>query len=185
MANSAIDPITTEVIRNALNSAAEEMNATLFRSAYTWIICELRDCSVALLDADHRVLGQSSGLPIFLGNLEVCTKLTEETYGRDVWQLGDVWALNDSYLAATHLNDVTVFSPIFHKDVLIGFSASRAHWLRRRREVPRLADGLDRHLARRPSFGTDQGRRPGTRAARHRPICSGATLASRIRRAAT
>ena len=78
MATTAVDPITTEVIRNALNSAAEEMNATLFRSAYTWIIYELRDCSVALLDADHRVLGQSSGLPIFLGNLEVCTKLTEE-----------------------------------------------------------------------------------------------------------
>ena len=99
MAATTVDPITTEVIRNALNSAAEEMNATLFRSAYTWIIYELRDCSVALLDADHRVLGQSSGLPIFLGNLEVCTKLTEETYGRDAWQPGDVWALNDSYLA--------------------------------------------------------------------------------------
>ena len=129
MVARGVDPITTEVIRNALNSAAEEMNATLFRSAYTWIIYELRDCSVALLDADHRVLGQSSGLPIFLGNLEVCTKLTEETYGRDGWQPGDVWALNDSYLAGTHLNDVTVFSPIFHEGALIGFGASRAHWL--------------------------------------------------------
>ena len=129
MATTTVDPITTEVIRNALNSAAEEMNATLFRSAYTWIIYELRDCSVALLDADHRVLGQSSGLPIFLGNLEVCTKLTEETYGRDAWEPGDVWALNDSYLAGTHLNDVTVFSPIFHDGQLIGFGASRAHWL--------------------------------------------------------
>jgi len=129
MVARGVDPITTEVIRNALNSAAEEMNATLFRSAYTWIIYELRDCSVALLDADHRVLGQSSGLPIFLGNLEVCTKLTEGTYGRDAWEPGDVWALNDSYLAGTHLNDVTVFSPIFHEGALIGFGASRAHWL--------------------------------------------------------
>ena len=105
------------------------MNATLFRSAYTWIIYELRDCSVALLDSDHRVLGQSSGLPIFLGNLEVCTQLTEEMYGRDVWQPGDVWALNDSYLAGTHLNDISVYSPIFHEGELIGFGASRAHWL--------------------------------------------------------
>src|SRR5262249_1622905 len=129
MATTAVDPITTEVIRNALNSAAEEMNATLFRSAYTWIIYELRDCSVALLDADHRVLGQSSGLPIFLGNLEVCTQLTEEMYGRQAWQRGDCWALNASYLAGTHLNDITVFSPIFHEDELIGFGASRAHWL--------------------------------------------------------
>lgn len=58
MATVTVDPITTEVIRSALNSAADEMNATLFRSAYTWIIYELRDCSVALLDAEHRVLGQ-------------------------------------------------------------------------------------------------------------------------------
>jgi N-methylhydantoinase B len=126
---TAVDVITIEVIRNALTSAAEEMNATLFSSAYTWIIYELRDCSVALLDADHRVLGQSSGLPIFLGNLEVCTRLTEETYGREVWQPGDVWVLNDSYLAGTHLNDMSVYSPIFHEGALIGFGASRAHWL--------------------------------------------------------
>ena len=129
MATTVVDPITTEVIRNALNSAADEMNATLIRSAYTWIIYELKDCSVALLDADHRVLGQSAGLPIFLGNLEVCTRVTEEMYGREVWQPGDVWIMNDSYLAGTHLNDITVFGPIFHDGELVGFGASRAHWL--------------------------------------------------------
>jgi N-methylhydantoinase B len=126
---AAVDPITTEVIRNAFVSAADEMNATLIRSAYTWIIYELKDCSVALLDADHRVLGQSSGLPIFLGNLEVCTRVTEEMYGREVWQPGDVWIMNDSYLAGTHLNDITVYGPIFHQGELVGFAASRAHWL--------------------------------------------------------
>jgi N-methylhydantoinase B len=126
---TTVDPITTEVIRNALNSAADEMNATLIRSAYTWIIYELKDCSVALLDAEHRVLGQSSGLPIFLGNLEVCTRVTEEMYGREAWQPGDVWIMNDSYLAGTHLNDITVYGPIFHDGELIGFAASRAHWL--------------------------------------------------------
>jgi N-methylhydantoinase B len=129
MATVAVDPITTEVIRNAFNSAADEMNATLIRSAYTWIIYELKDCSVALLDADHHVLGQSSGLPIFLGNLEVCTRVTEEMYGRDAWQPGDVWIMNDSYLAGTHLNDITVYGPIFHDEELVGFAASRAHWL--------------------------------------------------------
>jgi N-methylhydantoinase B len=129
MATVAVDPITTEVIRNAFNSAADEMNATLIRSAYTWIIYELKDCSVALLDADHHVLGQSSGLPIFLGNLEVCTRVTEEMYGREAWQPGDVWIMNDSYLAGTHLNDITVYGPIFHDEELVGFAASRAHWL--------------------------------------------------------
>ena len=61
MATVGIDPITTEIIRSAFNAAADEMNATLIRSAYTPIIYEMKDCSVALLDADHRVLGQSAG----------------------------------------------------------------------------------------------------------------------------
>ena len=89
-----LDPITTEIVRSAFSAAADEMNATLIRSAYTPIIYEMKDCSVALLDADHRVLGQSAGLPIFLGNLEICTRLTEEMYGREGWQPGDVWIMN-------------------------------------------------------------------------------------------
>ncbi|MEU1863833.1 hydantoinase B/oxoprolinase family protein [Streptomyces gardneri] len=128
-----VDPVTTEIIRCALLQAAEDMNTTLIRSSYTPTIYEAKDCAVALLDRDHNVLGQSSGLPIFLGNLEVCTRATEETYGADVWKPGDVWVLNDSYIGGTHLNDVTVYAPIFTEDTadseLIGFAASRAHWI--------------------------------------------------------
>ena len=129
MAVTAVDPITTEIIRSAFTAAADEMNATLIRSAYTPIIYEMKDCSVALIDDEHRVLGQSAGLPIFLGNLEICTQLTEEMYGRESWTPGDVWIMNDSYLTGTHLNDMTVFGPIFHEQELVGFGACRAHWL--------------------------------------------------------
>ena len=128
-ATTSIDPVTVEIIRNALNAAAEDMNATLIRSAYTPIIYEAGDCVVALLDADHQVLGQSAGLPIFLGNLETCTRATEERFGREVWEPGDVWILNDSYLGGTHLNDVTIFGPVFVGELLVGFTASRAHWI--------------------------------------------------------
>ncbi|MGW4474284.1 hydantoinase B/oxoprolinase family protein [Nonomuraea sp. NPDC004354] len=121
--------MTTEIIRCALLQAAEDMNTTLIRSSYTPVIYEAKDCAVALLDRDHNVLGQSSGLPIFLGNLEVCTRETERLLGRDVWQEGDVWVLNDSYIGGTHLNDVTVYGPIFVDGELAGFAASRAHWL--------------------------------------------------------
>jgi N-methylhydantoinase B len=124
-----LDPVTTEIVRSAFNAAADEMNATLIRSAYTPVIYEMKDCSVALLDGEHRVLGQSAGLPIFLGNLEVCTRLTEEMYGRESWRPGDVWVMNDSYLTGTHLNDMTVFGPIFDGGELAGLAACRAHWL--------------------------------------------------------
>lgn len=124
-----ISPVTVEIIRSALIQAAEDMNRTLIRSAYTPTIYEGKDCAVALLDRDHNVLGQSSGLPIFLGNLEECTRYTENLLGSDCWQPGDVWVLNDSYIGGTHLNDCTVFAPIFVDGDLVGFAASRAHWI--------------------------------------------------------
>lgn len=123
------EPITTEIIRNLFISCAQDMNATIIRSAYTPIIYEGKDCSVALLDENGEVLGQSSGLPIFLGNLEVCVKLAIENFGREAFEPGDVFYMNDPYMQGTHLNDATIFSPIFYEEELVGFSATRAHWL--------------------------------------------------------
>ncbi len=57
-----LNPITTEIIRNAFLSAAEEMCVSLFRSSYTPIIYEMKDCAVALYDENLNVLGQSSGV---------------------------------------------------------------------------------------------------------------------------
>lgn len=121
------DPVTTEIIRCALDAAAEDMNQTLIRSAYTPTIYEMKDCAVALLDEDHRVLGQSAGVPIFLGNLEVVTQHTEVLHGRECWRPGDIWILNDPYVDGTHLNDVTVYGPVFWREQIVGFAACRAH----------------------------------------------------------
>lgn len=126
---SSVDPITTEIIRNAFISIANDMNATLIRSAFTPVIYEGKDCSVALIDADGDVLGQSLGLPLFLGNLEICVKLIAEQHGWDYFKDGDVFYMNDSYMTGTHLNDSTIIMPIFWRGERIGFAASRAHWL--------------------------------------------------------
>jgi N-methylhydantoinase B len=126
--NKMKDPITTEILRNAFISCAEDMNATMIRSAFSALIYESTDCSVALLDENGDVLGQSSGLPIFLGNLEVCVKLTADMFGWEVFKPGDVFIMNDSYMTGTHLGDVTIFTPIFQITTLIGFCATRAHW---------------------------------------------------------
>ncbi len=122
------DPVTSEVVRNFMSSCAEDMNAALFRSAYTPVIYEGRDCAVALLDGDGEPLGMSTGVPIFLGNLEVCVKIAIEQFGLDWFGPGDIVAMNDPYLQGTHLHDVTVFGPIFHAGSLVGFAATRAHW---------------------------------------------------------
>jgi N-methylhydantoinase B len=122
-------PATVEVIRNAFDSIAAQMNNNLARSAYTPVIYEMKDCSVALFDRDVRLLGQAPGLPIFLGGLDTAIDLTLERFGgRRELRPGDVYAVNDSSLVGSHLNDVTVLAPCFDGDTLIGFGVTKAHW---------------------------------------------------------
>ncbi len=127
MATVTADPITTEVVRNFVISCAQDMNAALWRSAFSAIIYEGRDSAVALLDDKGNMLGQSTGVPLFVGAIDACVKLVLERYGEDMHP-GDIFVLNDSYLQGTHLHDVTAIGPLFHKGELVGFGAARAHW---------------------------------------------------------
>jgi N-methylhydantoinase B len=125
-----IDPVTVEVIRNAFDSIAAQMNNNLARSAYTPIIYEMKDCSVGLFNADGELLGQAPGLPIFLGALDAAIAVTTEHIGGvEHYRDGDVFAINDSYQVGSHLNDISIFSPIFYDGKLVGFGATKAHWL--------------------------------------------------------
>ncbi len=121
------DPITTEVVRNFVISCAQDMNASLWRSAFSAIIYEGRDSAVALLDEKGNMLGQSTGVPLFIGAIDACVHLVKERYGDDMAQ-GDIFIINDSYLQGTHLHDITAVGPIFHNGELVGFGAARAHW---------------------------------------------------------
>jgi N-methylhydantoinase B len=125
----SISPFTVEVVRNAFDSIASQMNFNLARSAYSPTIYEMHDCSVGVFDAQARLLGESAGLPIFLGNLKAVIDATTEHFGGyDVYRPGDVYMVNDSYITGSHLNDVTVFAPFFSGGELIGFGATKAHW---------------------------------------------------------
>src|SRR5258708_34145584 len=96
----AIDPITTEIIRNFFISCAQDMNVTLIRSASTPIIYEGKDCSGALLDENGEVLGQSSGLPLFLHNLEICVMLTTAMFAKQEFHPGDACYMTIPYMKA-------------------------------------------------------------------------------------
>lgn len=126
MKNTKVNPVVVEVIRNALNSIAQEMNASLFRSAYSPVIYEMKDCSVGIFTRNAELMGQSAGLPIFLGNLGICIEIVTEQIGIESYQPGDVFIMNDSYLQGAHLSDITIIAPIFYKEELVGFTATRA-----------------------------------------------------------
>jgi len=123
-----LNPVTVEIIRNAFNAIANEMDANLVRSAFSPVIYEMKDCSVALFNEHAELLGQASGLPLFLGALDEVVKVVKRRFSTDGFREGDVYALNDSYLAGSHLGDMNVISPIFYEGGLVGFSATKAHW---------------------------------------------------------
>ncbi|MBO6540408.1 MAG: hydantoinase B/oxoprolinase family protein [Rhizobiaceae bacterium] len=121
------DPITTEVVRNFVISCAEDMNASLWRSAHSAIIYEGKDSAVALMDEHGNMLGQSTGVPLFVGAIDVCVRFIKDYYGDDIGE-GDIFIMNDSYMQGTHLHDVTAVGPIFYDGEIVGFGAARAHW---------------------------------------------------------
>ncbi len=121
------DPITTEVVRNFVISCAEDMNASLWRSAHSAVIYEGKDSAVALLDEHGNMLGQSTGVPLFIGAIDACVHHVRDYYREDIAE-GDIFIMNDSYMQGTHLHDITAIGPIFHDGSLIGFGAARAHW---------------------------------------------------------
>ncbi len=121
-------PATVEVVRYAFMSGAEQMRRNLYRSAYSPVIYEMKDCSVGMYDAAGDLLGQAPGLPFFLGSLGGTIKAVLAKLGPDAFADGDVWLVNDSAICGSHLNDVTVFSPVFIDGSLRGFSGAKAHW---------------------------------------------------------
>ena len=121
------DPITTEVVRNFVISCAEDMNASLWRSAHSAVIYEGKDSAVALLDEHGNMLGQSTGVPLFIGAIDACVHHVKAYYAGDIAE-GDIFIMNDSYMQGTHLHDITAVGPIFHDGELISFGAARAHW---------------------------------------------------------
>jgi hypothetical protein len=75
------DPVTTEVIRHGLNSAAEQMKIVLRRAAFSPVIYAMIDFCCALYDRDIRLLAQAQALPAFLGTMSFCLESCVQRVG--------------------------------------------------------------------------------------------------------
>ena len=123
-----MDPITSQVIRSALVSAAEEMRLALVKTAYNPLIYEVQDFAVALLNAKGEMLAQGSSLPLFLPCLSLTIQSGLKKFGADGFEPGDVLIANDPYSTGTHISDTSIYTPIFYDGELQAFSANTAHW---------------------------------------------------------
>jgi len=128
---TTLDRITLAVLKGRLEQIADEMDATLYRSAFNPIIAEAHDASHGLYDAasgDTLVQGKS-GLPVFVAAMAFAVKAAIAAAARrGGLRDGDVWIFNDPYEGGTHLNDFKLVRPFFHDGELFCCLASVGHW---------------------------------------------------------
>jgi len=126
-----MDPVTLAVLRGRLEQVADEMDATLYRSAFNPIIAEAHDACHGLYDAasgDTLVQGKS-GLPVFVGAMAFAVRATAAAAApRGGMKDGDIWISNDPYDGGTHANDFKLVRPFFRNGALYCYMASAAHW---------------------------------------------------------
>jgi len=108
------DPIELEIFKSLYHSIAEEMGATLRRTAFSPNIKERRDYSCAVFDGDGEVIAMGDHMPVHLGSMPMSVRAAiaacELTGGM---KPGDVVMLNDPFHGGTHLPDITLVAPVF------------------------------------------------------------------------
>ncbi len=129
---SSIDAVTLSVLKGRLEQIADEMDATLFRSAFNPIIAEAHDASHGLYDAksgDTLIQGKS-GLPVFVGAMSFAVKavIDKAAAAGEIPQDGDVYIFNDPYDGGTHLSDFKLVRPFYRNGELFCYLASVGHW---------------------------------------------------------
>jgi N-methylhydantoinase B len=123
----SIDPFTLEIIKNAFIVANEEMFRAWARTAKSPVIYEVLDFAVAITNSEGDLIAEAPGVPGFSGVLDFAVKEVLEKWKHNLAP-GDVIINNIPYNSGTHLNDVTLVAPIFYKNELIGFTATKGHW---------------------------------------------------------
>jgi len=122
-----LDPITLEILTQALISTVREMRATVCRTASSVAIYDAKDFSCGLFAPDSQVVAQSEDIGSHVVPLPWSVRSAMEKMGPTLAP-GDVILVNDPYTGGTHLNDVTIIYPVFRDGRLIFFPAVRAHW---------------------------------------------------------
>ena len=119
-----IDPITLEVARNQFAAIADEMGVVLRRTSLSPNIKERADCSAAIFTPDGEMLAQAEHIPVHLGSMPASVHACLEVFDP---KPGLQYAVNDPYHGGTHLNDLTILSPVFVGSTHVAWVANRAH----------------------------------------------------------
>ena len=123
-----VDPVTREIVKNALAAAADEMAIALYRTAYSTIVRDCLDYSTSLCDGAGQMIAQGVTIPLHLGSVPFAMETLFARYGDDM-EPGDIFILNDPFEGGMHIPDIFIVKPIYWEGARIAFSVSTAHHL--------------------------------------------------------
>ena len=123
-----VDPITREIVQNALAAAADEMAMALYRTAYSTIVRDCLDYSTSLCDADGQMIAQGVTIPLHLGAVPFAMETLFARFS-DQMEQGDIFILNDPFEGGMHIPDIFIVKPLFWEGKRIAFAVSTAHHL--------------------------------------------------------
>jgi N-methylhydantoinase B len=128
MSTVPFDPITFQVLWSRLISIADEVSATLVKTAFSHVVRDNHDYSIGLYDAEGRMLAQSTQCtPGQIGAMPKVMKDFLKRYPAHTLMPGDILITNDPWFGSGHTPDVFVAAPAFRGTRLVGFAVNSAH----------------------------------------------------------
>ncbi|MEM8923437.1 MAG: hydantoinase B/oxoprolinase family protein [Actinomycetota bacterium] len=117
-----------QIMWNRLIAIVEEQALTLVRTSFSTSVREAGDLSAGVFDAEGRLIAQAvTGTPGHVNTMAAAVGHFITDIGRERMYEGDVYITNDPWKGTGHLHDITVTTPVFHRDELIGFFSSTSH----------------------------------------------------------
>ncbi len=118
--------VTLAVVAGALDSAIREMTLTMRQAAMSPTLAIGNDFSNAIFDGQPNMVLQGQDQPVHLGAMIFATKGIVEYFGDDLAE-GDVIYHNDPATGGSHLQDMTMYKPVFFEDELLFWTVNRGH----------------------------------------------------------
>jgi N-methylhydantoinase B len=122
-----VNAIDLEVIYQSTLQIARELTLNMLRTGYSTIIKESQDFTFATFDGEGRMVAQGIPQPLHIGPLTAQVNEIRRRYRNSI-EPGDAFIVNHPYQACqNHATDVTVISPMFANERIVGFIGNIAH----------------------------------------------------------
>ncbi|HYZ24547.1 MAG TPA: hydantoinase B/oxoprolinase family protein [Rhodopila sp.] len=124
----ALAQIHRQIMWNRLIAVVEEQAQIMIRTAFSTTVREAGDLSAGIFDLQGRMMAQAvTGTPGHVNSMAESVGHFLMKFPAATMKPGDHYITNDPWLGTGHLHDLTVVTPAFHNDAIVGLFANTAH----------------------------------------------------------